>query len=78
MRSSTDSAAVELRPLPNEEDSLGRDHDEQNGSHVQVLPPVDQGPEAWKFLFASFFVEALLWGKSFPSPVVIPVANRPA
>ncbi|KAH6981256.1 major facilitator superfamily domain-containing protein [Ilyonectria sp. MPI-CAGE-AT-0026] len=62
MRPSTDSAVVELRPLPNEEDSLGPDHEEQTGSHVQVLPPVDQGPEAWKFLFASFFIEALLWG----------------
>lgn len=78
MRLSTESAAVELRPLPNEEDSLGRDHDEQNSSHVQVLHPVDQGPEAWKFLFASFFVEALLWGKSFPSPVVMPVTDSPA
>ncbi|KAF7548783.1 hypothetical protein G7Z17_g6829 [Cylindrodendrum hubeiense] len=62
MRGSTESAAVELRPLPNEEGSVGYDNDEQNGSHVQALPPADQGPEAWRFLIASFFIEALLWG----------------
>ncbi|KAJ0276343.1 hypothetical protein Brms1b_007088 [Colletotrichum noveboracense] len=26
------------------------------------LPPADKGPLAWKFLFGSFIVEAVLWG----------------
>ena len=27
------------------------------------LPPVDGGKDAWLFLAASFFVEALVWGE---------------
>ncbi|KAJ0120362.1 Uncharacterized protein HZ326_31751, partial [Fusarium oxysporum f. sp. albedinis] len=27
------------------------------------LPPVDGGKDAWLFLFASFFLEALVWAK---------------
>ncbi|KAH7161489.1 monocarboxylate transporter [Dactylonectria macrodidyma] len=62
MRRSTESATVALRPLPNEEGFVDRDNYEQNDNHVQVLPPVDKGLEAWSFLLASFFIEALLWG----------------
>jgi hypothetical protein len=35
--------------------------------HTQFsLPPVDGGKDAWLFLFASFLLEALVWGKSPP------------
>jgi hypothetical protein len=35
--------------------------------HTQFsLPPVDGGKDAWLFLFASFLLEALVWGKSLP------------
>lgn len=30
------------------------------------LPPTDTGKDAWLFLFAAFFVEALVWGKNGP------------
>ena len=46
---------------------------ETQGSPTQVrqyeihsnLPTVDGGREAWLFLAGSFFIEALVWGKSF-------------
>lgn len=30
------------------------------------LPPTDTGKDAWLFLFASFMLEALIWGKPNP------------
>lgn len=68
MQRSTESVALELQSLPNEAALAERDDEQQDGSHAYVLPPVDQGPEAWKFLFASFFIEALLWGESSHLP----------
>ncbi|KAK7397984.1 hypothetical protein QQX98_012650 [Neonectria punicea] len=62
MGRSTESVVLELQPLPNEAALAERDDEQDDGSHAYVLPPVDQGPEAWKFLFASFFIEAVLWG----------------
>ncbi|KAI5461957.1 monocarboxylate transporter [Mariannaea sp. PMI_226] len=35
---------------------------DDDNAHIQTLPPVDGGSEAWKFLFASFLIEASLWG----------------
>ncbi|CAG9942871.1 unnamed protein product [Clonostachys rosea f. rosea IK726] len=29
---------------------------------IRMLPPVDKGTEAWKFLLGSFLIEAVLWG----------------
>lgn len=34
------------------------------------LPPVDGGPQAWKFLFGAFMIEAFQWGP--PCPPVSP------
>lgn len=31
-------------------------------NHISSLPPADGGRDAWKFLIASFIVEAVLWG----------------
>jgi hypothetical protein len=40
--------------------------------HTQFsLPPADGGKDAWLFLFASFLLEALVWGKSLPYLVSI-------
>lgn len=36
--------------------------DEEGNTLIQALPPTDRGAEAYKFLFASFIVEAVLWG----------------
>jgi len=36
--------------------------DEPNAS--SSLPPTDGGKDAWLFLFASFMLEALIWGRS--------------
>ncbi|RMJ08469.1 hypothetical protein CDV36_011916 [Fusarium kuroshium] len=35
---------------------------ELDSNHVSSLPPADGGRDAWKFLIASFIVEAVLWG----------------
>jgi hypothetical protein len=35
--------------------------DEANAS--SALPPTDGGKDAWLFLFASFMLEALIWGR---------------
>ncbi|KAH6884937.1 monocarboxylate transporter [Thelonectria olida] len=51
----------ELRPMPRTANTH-TEHDQYDNGHIQVLPPVDRGPGAWKFLFASFLIEALLWG----------------
>ncbi|TDZ54507.1 MFS transporter asaE [Colletotrichum trifolii] len=53
--------SVELRPVPRAADTPTTD-DEEGNTLAQSLPPTDQGPEAWKFLFASFVIEAVLWG----------------
>ncbi|TEA22331.1 MFS transporter asaE [Colletotrichum sidae] len=53
--------SVELRPVPRAADTHTTD-DEEGNTPAQSLPPTDQGPEAWKFLFASFVIEAVLWG----------------
>ncbi|KAF7548522.1 hypothetical protein G7046_g8650 [Stylonectria norvegica] len=40
-----------------------QDEDGGNESDLgQTLPPVDKGLEAWKYLFACFMVEAVVWG----------------
>lgn len=31
-------------------------------AYAQSLAPADKGTLAWKFLFGSFIVEAVLWG----------------
>lgn len=51
--------SVELQDLSDGQTlarSDGESHEEQH------LPPVDGGPGAWKYLFASFVIEAVLWG----------------
>ncbi|KAH8883262.1 MFS general substrate transporter [Thozetella sp. PMI_491] len=35
---------------------------EQENDSIQVLPPADRGAAAWKFIFAAFVLEGLLWG----------------
>jgi hypothetical protein len=35
------------------------------------LPQADGGKEAWFFLVAAFFVEALVWGKGPVSPLQV-------
>ncbi|PSN73365.1 monocarboxylate transporter [Corynespora cassiicola Philippines] len=58
MDSDRDSALIELRHNQNGDRT---DSEEQNGGQ-QSLPRVDGGPQAWKFLFASVIMEAVLWG----------------
>ncbi|KAH8667008.1 monocarboxylate transporter [Xylariales sp. PMI_506] len=53
--------AVELRTItsvPQQPDDM---NDDANNP-IQSLPPTDSGADAWKFLFGSFMIEAVLWG----------------
>lgn len=56
--------SVELQPTPDARSmrSAPPTDDEEGNNLIQTLPPSDKGAEAWKFLFASFIVEAVLWG----------------
>ncbi|KAF6822046.1 MFS monocarboxylate [Colletotrichum musicola] len=58
--------SVELQPTPLDGRSTDRSampsDDEEGSTLIQALPPTDRGAEAYKFLFASFMVEAALWG----------------
>jgi hypothetical protein len=59
--------SVELRPHGGEADRP------PEGRQEFSLPPADGGKDAWLFLAAAFFLEALIWGKSlvffvFPLP----------
>ncbi|KAF3808181.1 hypothetical protein GCG54_00006797 [Colletotrichum gloeosporioides] len=56
--------SVELQPTPDAPSmrSAPPTDDEEGNNLIQTLPPSDKGAEAWKFLFASFIVEAVLWG----------------
>ncbi|KAL0932378.1 MFS monocarboxylate [Colletotrichum truncatum] len=53
--------SVELRSVPDARSAAPSD-DEEGNNLIQALPPTDQGATAWKFLFASFIIEAALWG----------------
>ena len=46
-------------------DSVAGTSEPDDSVHVQQLPPVDGGKQAWLFCFASFVVEALVWGFGF-------------
>jgi hypothetical protein len=70
----TDGSAVELRPQSQFESTNGsqpfqdgsiRSLEENNGFS---LPPADGGKDAWLCLMSCFMLEALIWGKSTPSP----------
>lgn len=41
---------------------LSADQEERPGPVVHELPPTDRGVQAWRFLMASFMIEAVLWG----------------
>jgi hypothetical protein len=69
MEEPTQPLTHELGPMSRTADTHPEPDQHQN-SHIQVLPPVDRGPGAWKFLFASFLIEALLWGKESDDSVV--------
>lgn len=65
------SSTLELRDRTESDgeatsDSLVHAHgtgdDAVEGRHEFSLPPVDRGKDAWFFLAACFFVEALTWG----------------
>jgi hypothetical protein len=53
--------SIELRNVADEHPSASHGEEAEAGL-IQSLPPTDKGSEAWKFLFASFIIEALLWG----------------
>ena len=55
--SSAEHQDVELRTLRSDEHSRHEDGQEFS------LPQADGGKDAWMFLIAAFFVEALVWGK---------------
>lgn len=66
---------MELQSPPNTRDHEARQITSSNleieaqspEGHTQFsLPPVDGGKDAWLFIFASFLLEALVWGKSLP------------
>lgn len=40
-----------------------RESRERTEDETQHLAPADTGPGAWKFLFGSFIIEGILWGK---------------
>lgn len=56
------TAAPRLTPLSgNNEAEIDRNED---GRLEFSLPRVDGGKEAWLFLAGSFFIEALVWGRT--------------
>lgn len=55
------TTSIELRDVSEPGPTLSETED---GPILQVLPPTDRGAGAWKFLFASVVIEAILWGKS--------------
>ncbi|KAF4338333.1 MFS monocarboxylate transporter [Fusarium beomiforme] len=65
------TSSIDLRELQDDEGGLhslsGPDntHRSPEGHPEFSLPPVDGGKDAWLFLFASFFLEALVWGFPF-------------
>lgn len=54
--------SVELQDVSEGQTLARRTDDESDDVTQQHLPPVDGGPGAWKYLFASFVIEAVLWG----------------
>ncbi|KAJ0357539.1 hypothetical protein COL154_010021 [Colletotrichum chrysophilum] len=52
----SETQGVELRGVAQDPATTNDD------TFAQSLPPADKGPLAWKFLFGSFVVEAVLWG----------------
>lgn len=60
-----ESTAWVCREKKNKE---GRDVEAAPTHDELALPPVDGGRDAWLFLMACFFVEALVWGE-FNLPV---------
>lgn len=71
------SSTIELRPLGEStpatvesDNTPGTPRSEEDGLDIDgrqefSLPPVDGGKDAWFFLAACFFVEALTWGMLF-------------
>lgn len=55
--------SLELSRTIGEHGGATEDEAEQDRS-IQTLPPTDQGPKAWRFLFGCFMIEAVLWGLS--------------
>ncbi|KAL6811661.1 monocarboxylate transporter [Trichoderma camerunense] len=53
--------SLELSRTIGEHGGATEDEAEQDRS-IQTLPPTDQGPKAWRFLFGCFMIEAVLWG----------------
>lgn len=43
--------------------SRSRGDQDEETTHMSSLAPTDRGPAAWKFLFGSFIIEGVLWGK---------------
>lgn len=69
--------ATELRTIPTaptDPDERNSHQEELGENLIPMLPPVDKGTEAWKFLLGSFMIEAVLWGMSFtPSLALIEI-----
>ena len=63
-------STIELQPRRQE---LSGDNEQHGDNEAEVpdhggfasLPPVDRGRDAYLFLAAAFWMELLVWGKSF-------------
>lgn len=58
-----------------DDSALSTEEDGIEQRHIQTLPPTDQGPSAWKFLFGCFLIEAVLWGSALRSSGTDPRIN---
>lgn len=52
--------------------SIEQEPDHISLSHVDRLPPVDRGKDAYLFLAAAWAIEALVWGTSVFTRHVVP------
>lgn len=63
--------SYELQPTQITDNQEGRDPDTDNRvSELRefILPPVDQGKDAWLCLMGAFFLEMIVWGMFCAGP----------
>lgn len=60
----TAQSAIHFENPQIENDTTDADAEGHISRHEFSLPPVDGGRDAWLFLTACFFIEALVWGES--------------
>lgn len=73
------ASSIELRrsqPTSADIGGLTGSEEEAIGRHQFSLPRVDGGKDAWLFLAACFTVEALTWGKPFPSLHLLSIVDN--